>query len=110
MPRPYGLLGNNGTYGRVMGLGTVPCSDIHLPAGFVGPVDCDPTNGGPVYPVSQDQISAIWQYITDGSVSSTGESIAPTAAENANTLGAMLQKNWPYLLLGIGAVLLIKGR
>lgn len=106
MPRPYGLLVNNGTYGRVMGLGSVPCSDIHLPAGFVGPVDCDPTNGGPVYPVSQDQISAIWQYITDGGVSSqdTGSSPAPS------TIGSMLQQNWPYLLLGVGAVLLLRGR
>jgi hypothetical protein len=38
----------------------VPCSSVTLPAGFVGPVNCDPTNGGPSYPASQAQLSAAY--------------------------------------------------
>lgn len=107
MPRPYGMIGENGTYGR--GLGAVPCSDITLPAGFVGPVDCDPTNGGPVYPVGQNQISALWDaiYQYQGDVSSA---TPDTTGQPTPTIGSMLQQNWVPLLLGIGAVLLIRGR
>jgi hypothetical protein len=33
-----------------------PCSSIVTPAGWVGPIECDPSDGGPVYTAAVDSV------------------------------------------------------
>jgi hypothetical protein len=49
---------------QIRGLGALPaCAGITLPPGFVGPVECDPTLGGPSYPASQSQVLSLQEQI-----------------------------------------------
>lgn len=46
--------------GAYKGMGQLPlCSSITLQPGFVGPVNCDPSQGGPYYPASQSQLADV---------------------------------------------------
>ena len=38
--------------------GSTPCSQVSVPAGFVGPINCDSSGGGPVYAASQSQLAS----------------------------------------------------
>jgi hypothetical protein len=104
MPRPNNYVGAEGSYGRVTGLGNMPCSSIVLPPGFVGPVDCDPTDGGPTYPVGQNQISQIWGYLND--VADAQSAPSPPSIGFMD----MLRVYWPFLAVGVAAILLVKDR
>lgn len=56
---------------RTHGLGFVamatlpPCSSVNVQPGFVGPVECDPSEGGAWYPASQSQVADLSQWIQD---------------------------------------------
>ncbi len=47
---------------RRRGMGDVlpPCSSVDVPAGFVGPINCDPSAGPVSYPASQSQVADVW--------------------------------------------------
>jgi hypothetical protein len=85
------------------GLGALPCSSVNVPAGFVGPIDCDPSSGAPNYPASQSQLASMWDAISSGSSPSSGDQgCGPGINPNCSGggFGAWLQAN--ALMLGLG--------
>lgn len=102
MPRPYGLIGNEGSYGR-QGFGDLPlCSSITTPPGWVGPVNCDPSQGPPYYPASQSQIADIWNYIT------SGDQITGNTPQT--NISGWIKQNWVMLGLGVLGGMVLLGR
>jgi len=68
MPRPLNLIIGEGAVKnqRMGGLGDntlPPCSSINVPAGFVGPINCDPSSGDVNYPASQSQLANLAQQL-----------------------------------------------
>jgi hypothetical protein len=80
--------------------GTLPlCSGITLPAGFVGPVNCDPSSGPPTYTVTTGASQASAAASAQAACSQAGGTF------NAST-GACAQSNATmYLVLGLGALI-----
>ncbi len=77
-----------------------PCSTITLPVGFVGPVNCDNSMGGPNYSVSAGQSQAQAQQAAAVACSQAGGTFDPTS-------GACSQSNMStYLMIALAAVVI----
>lgn len=85
-----GLSGFLRGLGAYMGLGdALPlCTDITVDPGFVGPVNCDSSQGGVDYPASQSQVENLAQQVqsligSSTSASGTGSGVASWLNQNA---------------------------
>lgn len=84
------------------GLGDLPlCSSLTMPPGFVGPVDCDNSQGPVNYPASQSQLANLAMHVQ--------ELMDQPAAPQPQTLTEWVNKNAMNLALGFGVFALVWG-
>lgn len=78
-----------------------PCLSMVPPPGWVGPIECDPTSGGPVYSPATDEmrVSSLERAFQTLQESMAGGAPAPAANES---LADWLNRN--ALKLGLGAL------
>jgi hypothetical protein len=91
---------HEGTYKGMGQDSSLPlCTSITVPAGFVGPLQCDASQGPPTYPASQTQLSSVEQDVAALQQQILG--LTPTAPTTGTT------SYWPWIIGGVALLLLV---